>query len=79
MTRQVALPVAYKSIRLDCGDRLNIVVDATIVVEIKSVGRLLPVRDAQLLTYLRLSRCPVGVILNFHAATLTHGLRRPAL
>ena len=77
--RQVSLPVIYKSVRLDCGYRLDIVVDEVIVVEIKTVDRLLPVHDARLLTYLRLSRCPVGLILNFHAAMLTHGLRRRAL
>ncbi len=71
--RQVALPVSYKGINLDCGYRLDVVVDDKIVLELKCVEHILPVHEAQLLTYLRLSRKRVGLILNFHVATLVKG------
>ena len=74
--RQVALPVIYKSIRLDCGYRLDVVVGDQIVLEIKSVDRLMPIHDAQLLTYMRLGPFPAGLLLNFNAAVLRDGLRR---
>ena len=58
--RQVPLPVIYKSIRLECGYRMDIVVEDELVLEIKSVERLLPIHEAQMLTYLRLSRIRQG-------------------
>ena len=74
--RQVALPVEYKGERLDCGYRIDLVVADEVVVEIKAVECLLPVHDAQLLTYLRLSRHPVGLLINFNVPVLKQGLRR---
>ena len=78
-TRQVTLPIIYKSVRLERAYRLDIVVNATLIVEVKAVDRLLPVHDAQLLTYLRLTNYPVGLIFNFNSAVLTHGIRRLVL
>jgi len=74
--RQVPLPLVYKGRRLDCGYRLDIVVHNTLVLEIKSVERLLPIHDAQLLTYLRLNRRGVGLLINFNSTLLKNGIRR---
>ena len=74
--RQVPLPVVYKAVRLDCGYRMDIVVEDRVFVEIKSVERLLPIHDAQLLTYMKLSRRPTGLLLNFNTAVLRDGIRR---
>jgi GxxExxY protein len=76
---QVALPVEYKGTRLDCGYRMDIVVDDRIVVELKTVDLILPVHEAQLLTYLRLSGIRVGLLLNFHAGILAKGICRRVL
>ena len=77
--RQVALPVIYKSVRLDCGYRMDIVIEDKVVLELKTVERLMPVHEAQLLTYLKLSRIPVGLLVNFSSAVLRDGLRRLVL
>jgi GxxExxY protein len=66
--RQVALPVVYKSVRLDCGYRLDIVVQDQVILEIKTVERLLPVHEAQMLTYMKLSGIRTGLLLNFNSA-----------
>ena len=82
--RQVELPVEYKGIKLDCGYRMDLLVAEAVVVELKCVERLLPVHDAQLLTYMKLSNTEVGLIFNFHTEVLTRGgvvrkaLSRPA-
>jgi GxxExxY protein len=77
--RQRALPVVYKGNRLDCGYRLDLVVQDEIVIEVKAVERLLPIHEAQVLTYLRLSGMRVGLILNFNTRVLKDGLRRMVL
>ena len=77
--RQVPLPVVYKSVRLYCGYRMDLVVEDRVIVELKTVERLLPVHEAQLLTYLKLSQIPTGLLLNFGAAVLRDGLRRLVL
>ncbi|MEZ6063527.1 MAG: GxxExxY protein [Planctomycetaceae bacterium] len=74
--RQVTLPVVYKHLRLDCGYRLDVVVESTVVLEIKSVESLSPLHDAQLLTYLRIGRYPVGLLINFNTPVLKDGIRR---
>jgi GxxExxY protein len=71
--RQVSLPVEYKGVKLDCGYRLDLVVQDEVVLELKCVEHLLPVHDAQLLTYLKLSGKRVGIIINFNVATLVRG------
>ena len=68
-SRQVPLPVVYKDVRLDCGYRMDLVVETQLIVEIKAVERLLPLNDAQMLTYLRLSRCKVGLLMNFNTVS----------
>jgi len=74
--KQVPLPVVYKEVRLDCGYRIDIMVEKSLVIELKTVEKLLPVHDAQLLTYLRLSGCSVGLLMNFNVPVLKDGLRR---
>ncbi|HVC53411.1 MAG TPA: GxxExxY protein [Stellaceae bacterium] len=74
--RQVPLPVVYKSVRLDCGYRLDIVVENKAIIELKAVDRLMPIHEAQLITYLKLSGIPTGLLLNFHTAVLREGIRR---
>ena len=74
--RQVELPVIYKGIRLAIGYRLEIVVDDRLVLEIKAVERVLPVHEAQLLTYLRMSGLRAGSVLNFNHVVLKEGIRR---
>lgn len=76
---QVPLPVQYKGLQLEAGYRLDLLVEDKIVVEIKSVDELLPVHQAQLLTYLRLSHKPIGLLINFNVPLLKHGLKRMIL
>jgi GxxExxY protein len=71
--RQVPLPVSYKGAQLDCGYRMDIVVEDKVIVEVKCVDALLPVHEAQLLTYLRLAEKRVGLLLNFYVARLKEG------
>jgi GxxExxY protein len=74
--RQVPLPVVYKSVRLDCGYRMDIVADNELVIEIQAAERLLPIHEAQMLTYLRLSGVRAGLLMNFNSVVLKDGLRR---
>ena len=74
--RQVPLPVVYKAIRLDCGYRMDVVVEGQVVVEIKAVERLMPIHEAQVLTYMKLSGIGTGLLLNFNTPVLREGLRR---
>jgi len=73
---QVPLPVTYKSVHLDCGCRLDNVVEDSLVLELKTVERLQPIHDAQLLTYLKLGGFNTGLLLNFNAPVLKDGLKR---
>ncbi len=71
--RQVPLPVEYKGVHLDCGYRVDVVVEDKVVLELKCVEHIVPVHEAQLLTYLKLTGKRVGLILNFHVSTLVRG------
>jgi len=73
---QVPLPVVYKGLEIDCAYRLDIVVADTVVVELKSVDKLHPIFEAQLLTYLRLTRRWLGLIVNFNVEVLKDGIKR---
>ena len=77
--RQMNLPLEYKGIKLDCGYRMDIVVDNKVIVELKCVDQIAPVHEAQLLTYLRLSRLRIGLIFNFNTSVLKDGIRRRVL
>src|ERR1700676_4557526 len=68
--RQVPLPIVYKSIRLDCGYRIDMVVEEQAILEVKTVERLMPIHEAQLLTYVKLSGMRTGLLLNFNSAVL---------
>ncbi len=76
LLQQVPLPVEYKGIQLDCGYRIDLLVDEKVLVELKSVTQLLPIHEAQILTYLKLSKIPVGLLINFNVERLTKGLKR---
>ena len=77
--RQVAIPVDYKGVKLDCGSRADLVVDGKILAEIKAVDQLAPIHEAQVLSYLKLSGLKVGLLINFNERVLTHGVRRKVL
>ena len=76
--RQQALPIEYKGVRLDAGYRLDLAVEEMIVVEIKSVERLSGIHEAQLLTYLKLTGYPLGLLINFNVPILVSGIKRRA-
>jgi GxxExxY protein len=75
-TREVHLPLSYKGLRLDCSYRVDLLVEDTVLVELKSIEQLLPIHSAQLLTYLRASNKPVGLLINFNVLVLKDGIRR---
>ena len=74
--RQRPLPVVYKGVHLDCGYRLDIVVEKAIVLELKAVEKLLPIHEAQLLTYLKLTGLTLGLLLNFNVPVFKYGVKR---
>ena len=76
---QVPLPVIYKDMRLECGYRIDIVVERSLILEIKAVERLIPIHEAQVLTYLKLSGIRTGLLLNFGAPALKEEFRRFSL
>jgi GxxExxY protein len=73
---QKPLPIFYKDVVLDCGYRLDLVVENTVIVEVKSVSCIIPVHEAQLLSYLKMSDYDVGLLINFNVRMLKEGLRR---
>ncbi len=77
--RQLALPILYEGERLDAGYRLDLVVDGSVIVEVKSVDALAPIHDAQVLTYLKLSGLRLGLLINFNVVLLKQGLKRLVL
>lgn len=77
--RQVELPLTYEGVLLDCGYRADLIVNSEVILELKSVEHILPSHEAQLLTYLRLSRCRIGLLLNFNTLALKDGIRRRIL
>lgn len=76
--RQLALPVVYDGIELDAGYRIDMLVENLVIVELKTVDRILPVHEAQLLSYLKLSSKKIGLLLNFNVARLVDGIKRVA-
>jgi GxxExxY protein len=73
---QRPLPVEYKGVRVDCGYRLDLLVQDLVVVELKAVDELLPIHEAQLMTYLKLGGWHLGLLINFNVDVLKHGIRR---
>lgn len=74
--KQKALPVIYKGIRMDSGYRIDLIVENTIIVEIKAVETVMDVHYAQILTYMKLSGCKLGLLVNFNVAHLKDGIKR---
>ena len=77
--RQVELPVAFKGRRLDCGYRLDFMVDDSVIVELECVERIMPIHEAQLVTYLRLAHKQAGLLINFNVRMLRDGIVRKVL
>ena len=73
---EVPLPVRYKDVLLDCGYRIDLLARSDLIVEIKSVETLLPIHQAQILTYMRLARIPIGLLMNFNVSKLQNGIKR---
>jgi GxxExxY protein len=74
--RQKALPVTYREVSLDCGYRIDLLVENQVIVELKTVESIAPIHEAQLLSYLKLSGCAVGLLINFNVRVLKNGIRR---
>ena len=74
--RQVLLPIQYQGIKLDAGYRIDLLVENSVIIELKAIDRLLPVHEAQLLSYLRMSELRVGLLINFNVRLLRDGVRR---
>ena len=79
LERQKPLPVEYKGVKLDCGYRLDLVVENLLIVELKACDSLLPIHEAQLLTYLKLTGIKVGLLINFNVPVLKEGIKRLSL
>ena len=77
--RQKALPVRYRGVKVDCGYRIDLLVEGKVIIELKAVERLEPIHEAQLLSYLKLSGCKVGLLINFNVRVLKDGIRRLVL
>ena len=76
---QHPLPVQYKNIKLDCGYRIDLLVNEAIIVELKSVDKILPIHQAQLLTYMKLADISIGLLINFNVKYLKDGIKRMVL
>jgi len=77
--QQVSVPVVYKKIRLETGFRIDILVEKSVIVELKAVENLLPIHEAQVLTYLKLTGYRVGLLLNFNEVLIKNGIKRIVL
>ena len=77
--RQVQLPLEYKGVSLECGFRLDILIPEKLIIELKTVEKIMPIHEAQLLTYLKLTSIPTGLLINFNVPVLRHGIRRMVL
>jgi GxxExxY protein len=74
--RQVPIPVRYRDTYVECGYRLDFVVDGNVIIEVKSVSRVLPIHRAQVLTYLKLTKLRLGLLINFNVEMLRSGIYR---
>lgn len=74
--RQVALPIVYEGVRLEAGYRIDLLVNDAVIVEVKAIDTLLPIHQAQIMTYLRLSGCRLGFLINFNVKMFRNGIRR---
>ncbi|MGD1101612.1 MAG: GxxExxY protein [Terriglobia bacterium] len=76
LEQQKALPLIYEEVKLDCGYRIDLLVEGAVVVEVKSVDALAPIHEAQVITYLKLSGCKLALLMNFNVRMLKDGIRR---
>jgi GxxExxY protein len=76
---QKPIPMVYKGVALDCGYKADLVVESSLLVELKSIDELAPIHDAQLLSYLKLAGLSVGLLINFNVRLLKHGIRRKVI
>ena len=76
---QVAIPVEYKGIKLECGYRIDVLISDSLILELKSVEKLLPIHEAQLLTYMKLAKLKTGLLINFNERLLKDGIKRLVL
>ncbi|MCE1163971.1 MAG: GxxExxY protein [Bacteroidetes bacterium] len=74
--RQKPIPLIYKEVKLDCGYRLDLLVNKEVIVELKSVECLMPIHEAQLISYLKLANIKTGLLINFNTKVLTDGIKR---
>jgi len=74
--QQKPLPIVYRGVKLECSYRLDLMIEKEVIVEIKSVEKLLPIHQAQLMSYLKLSDCKVGLLINFNVKVLKNGIKR---
>ena len=82
MEKQKALPLKYRNVKVDCGYRIDLLAEGKVIIEVKSVNRLEPIHEAQLLSYLKLSGCKIGLLINFNVKVvkvLKNGVRRLVL
>ena len=82
MEKQKALPLKYRNVKVDCGYRIDLLAEGKVIIEVKSVNRLEPIHEAQLLSYLKLSGCKIGLLINFDVKVvkvLKNGVRRLVL
>ena len=70
------IPVKYKDVKLDCGYRIDLLVDKKLILELKCVEKLLPIHEAQILTYMKLSNIKIGLLINFNVMMLKNGIKR---
>ena len=74
--RQVPVPVIYKEIKLEYGYRIDLLVENSVIIELKSVDSIIPVHEAQLLTYMKFAQKPLGLLINFNVTLLKNGIKR---
>jgi GxxExxY protein len=74
--RQVPVPVVYKNIKLDCGYRIDILVEKKVIIELKTIEAILPVHEAQILTYIKFAKKEIGLLINFNVTLLKNGIKR---
>ena len=74
--RQVAMPLPYKGVKLECGYKIDLVIDDLVIIELKTVERFHPIHEAQLLSYLKLDGKKLGLLINFHVPVLRDGIKR---
>jgi GxxExxY protein len=74
--RQVPIPVVYKDIKLECGYRIDVLVEKTVIIELKAIETLAPVHEAQILTYMKFANKTMGLLINFNVTLLKNGIKR---